>query len=409
MWIVGSASSKTNPSQALRPVGQVAFAAVLSVLMALAGCGTIPSGAPTVRDVTAEVEKNPNGNIVSVEATLDRVAALNKSGAAHTASAGFFADTGSRSTVLGPGDVLSITVIEQAAGGLFSAANATGVQVGSNIVTLPSVQIDSQGQISLPYIKSVKAAGLTEQSLGELLVEQLQSQTPSPNVMVQRTTDVSNTVLVGGAARSPGPFLLTPAGETLLEIIARAGGSQHPPSDTIIQMTRRGETRDVRLSALQDRPRLNIRLQPNDIITLVLSPQNYTVLGAASSQASQPLPGAGLTLAEVIGQAGGLDDQRADSRGIYVLRHEHRNQLQPLGVTIPAAVARYEQIPTIYQFDMDSIDGIFAAQAFPIRANDIVLIANAQSVDLTKAFRLLTGATQQVSSTGSLANRLSSD
>jgi polysaccharide export outer membrane protein len=157
---------------------------------------------------------------------------------------------------------------------------------------------------------------------------------------------------------------------------------------------------------LQDRPQLNIRLQPDDIITLDLSPQNYTVLGAATSEASKPLPGAGLTLAEVIGQAGGLDDGRADSKGIYVLRHEHRSLLRSLGVTIPAAVAHAERVPTIYQFDMDSIDGIFAAQAYSIRANDIVLIANAQSVDLTKAFRLLTGATQQVSSTTTLANRL---
>lgn len=381
----------------------------LLITLSLMGCGTIPSGAPTVRDITAEVAKNPDSNVVSVKASLAMVGRLNKAGAEAAASSGFFRDTGPRSTVLGPGDVLSVTVIEQAAGGLFSASTGTGVQVGSNLVTLPSVQIDAQGMVTLPYINSVKAAGLTEQALGQVLVEQLKSQTPSPNVMVQRTTDVSNTVLIGGVARSPGPVLLTPAGETLLEIIARAGGSLHPPSDTVIKMTRRSETREVRLSALQDRPQLNIRLQPNDIITLELSPQNYTVLGAASSEASQPLPGAGLTLAEVIGQAGGLDDQRADSKGVFVLRYEHRDMLRSLGVSIPEAAARAERVPTIYQIDMDSIDGIFAAQAYPIRANDIVLIANAQSVDLTKAFRLLTGATQQVSSTTTLANRLSTE
>lgn len=383
--------------------------AAFGMALALIGCGTLPSGAPTVRDVTEEVAKNPDSNIVTVKASLALVGGLNKAGAAAAGSSGFFSDTGPRSTVLGPGDVLSVTVIEQAAGGLFSASSATGVQVGSNIVTLPNVQIDAQGMVTLPYINSVKAAGLTEQALGQVLVEQLKNQTPSPNVMVQRTTDVSNTVLVGGVARSPGPILLTPAGESLLEIIARAGGSLHPPSDTLIKMTRRSETREVRLSALQDRPQLNIRLQPDDIITLELSPQNYTVLGAASSEASRPLPSAGVTLAEVIGQAGGLDDQRADSNGVFVLRYEHRNLLRSLGVTIPQAAAQTERVPTIYQFDMDSIDGIFAAQAYPIRANDIVLIANAQSVDLTKAFRLLTGITQQVSSTTTLANRLSTE
>lgn len=406
MRVNGSMWSRAGAARSAHHARYLPLMAVFATLLATAGCSTLPSGSPTVRDVTEEVEKDPDSNVVSVKASLTLVSGLNKNGASATATSGFFRDTGPQGTVLGAGDVLSITVIEQAAGGLFSASSATGVQVGSNLVTLPDVQIDSRGMITLPYINSVKAAGLTEQSLGKLLVEQLQSQTPSPNVMVQRTTDVSNTVLVGGVARTPGPVLLTPAGETLLEIIARAGGSLHPPSDTLIKMTRRGETREVRLSALQDRPQLNIRLQPDDIITLDLSPQNYTVLGAATSEASQPLPGAGLTLAEVIGQAGGLDDGRADSKGIYVLRHEHRSLLRSLGVTIPASVAHAERVPTIYQFDMDSIDGIFAAQAYSIRANDIVLIANAQSVDLTKAFRLLTGATQQVSSTTTLANRL---
>lgn len=409
MQVNGSASSKAGLARPFHPARHLPMLSALLIALGLMGCATIPSGAPTVRDITAEVAKNPDSTVVSVKASLALVGGLNKAGAEAAASSGFFRDTGPRSTVLGPGDVLSVTVIEQAAGGLFSASTGTGVQVGSNLVTLPSVQIDAQGMVTLPYINSVKAAGLTEQALGQVLVEQLKSQTPSPNVMVQRTTDVSNTVLIGGVARSPGPILLTPAGETLLEIIARAGGSLHPPSDTVIKMTRRSETREVRLSALQDRPQLNIRMQPNDIITLELSPQNYTVLGAASSEASRPLPGAGLTLAEVIGQAGGLDDQRADSKGVFVLRHEHRDMLRSLGVTIPQAAAKAERVPTIYQFDMDSIDGIFAAQAYAIRANDIVLIANAQSVDLTKAFRLLTGATQQVSSTATLANRLSTE
>lgn len=39
-------------------------------VIALAGCGSLPSGAPTVREVAAEVEDNPGGNIASVNASL---------------------------------------------------------------------------------------------------------------------------------------------------------------------------------------------------------------------------------------------------------------------------------------------------------------------------------------------------
>jgi len=182
MRVIGFMCSKAGVARSAHPARHLSLVAVLSALLATTGCGTLPSGSPTVRDVTQEVEKNPDSNVVSVQASLALVSGLNQTGASGTATSGFFRDTGPQGTVLGPGDVLSITVIEQAAGGLFSSSSATGVQVGSNLVTLPNVQIDSRGMITLPYINSVKAAGLTEQSLGKLLVEQLQSQTPSPEL-----------------------------------------------------------------------------------------------------------------------------------------------------------------------------------------------------------------------------------
>ncbi len=355
--------------------------------------------------MTAEVDQAAGGNIASVKATLAVVGALGRFGEGDGEGGSLFADTGARATTLGPGDVLSVTVIEQVSGGLFSGSSATAVEHGANLVTLPDVQIDAQGMIALPYLGAVQAAGLTEQSLAALLADRLQSQTPNPNVMVRRTQDLSNTVLVAGAARAPGQVQLSPAGETLLEIIARAGGSVSPPSDTLVKVTRGGATRTVRLSALQDRPGLNIHLQRGDTVTLEQSPRYYTVLGAASSEASLPLPGSGLTLAEVLGQAGGLDDLRADKKGVFVLRLESRAVLKALGVTPPAS-ATGARVPTVYQFDLGSVDGIFAAQAYPVHAKDIVLIANASGVELGKAFRLFTGAAQPVATTANIAGKL---
>lgn len=373
-------------------------------VIALAGCGSLPSGAPTVREVAAEVEDNPGGNIASVNASLAVLRKLKPFDADDAGETGFFADNGARVTTLGPGDVLSITVIEQVTGGLFSASSDTAAKHGSNLVTLPEVQIDAKGMISLPYLGEVRAGGMTEQSLSKLLLEQLASQTPTPGVLVRRTQNLSNMVLVGGVVRTPGTVQLTPSGETLMEVIARAGGSLSAPNDTLVKLTRGGETRSIRLSALQDRPKFNLRMQRGDAVTLESSPQYYTVLGAASSEASLPLPGSGVTLAEVIGQVGGLNDARADNKGVYVLRYERRDVLRALGV-VPSPGTNECCVPTVYQFNLGSVDGLFAAQGYQVRSRDIVLIANAGGVELTKAFRLLTGATLPVEKATSVARR----
>ena len=57
----------------------------------------------------------------------------------------------------GIGDIVSVTVFEAAAGGLFIPAEA-GVRPG-NFVTLPNQPIDTRGNLTVPYAGLVPAAG----------------------------------------------------------------------------------------------------------------------------------------------------------------------------------------------------------------------------------------------------------
>src|SRR5882757_5339401 len=59
----------------------------------------------------------------------------------------------------GVGDVVSVTIFESAAGGLFIPAEAS-VRPG-NFVQLPNQNVDSAGNITVPYAGAVKAAGRT--------------------------------------------------------------------------------------------------------------------------------------------------------------------------------------------------------------------------------------------------------
>src|SRR5262245_53752270 len=59
----------------------------------------------------------------------------------------------------GIGDVVSVTIFEASAGGLFIPAEA-GVRPG-NFVQLPNQNVDSAGNITVPYAGAVKAANRT--------------------------------------------------------------------------------------------------------------------------------------------------------------------------------------------------------------------------------------------------------
>ena len=60
---------------------------------------------------------------------------------------------------LGIGDVVSITIFEAEVGGLFVPGDA-GARPG-NFVTLPNQIVDSNGNITVPYAGTIRAAGRT--------------------------------------------------------------------------------------------------------------------------------------------------------------------------------------------------------------------------------------------------------
>lgn len=72
---------------------------------------------------------------------------------------------------LGIGDVVSITIFEAAAGGLFIPSEA-GARPG-NFVTLPNQIVDSKGNITVPYAGTIRAAGRTPAEIQQAIIDAL--------------------------------------------------------------------------------------------------------------------------------------------------------------------------------------------------------------------------------------------
>lgn len=90
----------------------------------------------------------------------------------------------------GIGDVVTVTIFEAAAGGLFIPSEA-GVRPG-NFVTIPDQTIDNDGNISVPYAGLVKAAGKYNGEIQQDIVNRIKNRAIEPQVIValsqQRTS-----------------------------------------------------------------------------------------------------------------------------------------------------------------------------------------------------------------------------
>ena len=96
----------------------------------------------------------------------------------------------------GIGDVVSVSIFEAAAGGLFIPAEAS-VRPG-NFVTLPNQPIDTKGFISVPYAGLVPAAGKTSGGGREGIVDRIKNRAIEPQVVVALVTQNTSLITVIG-------------------------------------------------------------------------------------------------------------------------------------------------------------------------------------------------------------------
>jgi polysaccharide export outer membrane protein len=157
----------------------------------------------------------------------------------------------------------------------------------------------------------------------------------------------------------------------------------------LVRVTRKGVTRSARLIDVVRSPAENIFLQADDIIYLDREPQSVVVLGATNHNAQIPFGKSDFTLAEALGNGGGLTDVQADPSGIFVFRYEPAATVRALGLANPLPANSSHLIPVVYQIDAKTPLGLFMVEAFPMRDRDVVYVSNSDTVQIGKIFHFL--------------------
>jgi polysaccharide export outer membrane protein len=133
-----------------------------------------------------------------------------------------------------------------------------------------SVQIDEQGTISLPYVGSITAAGISTAELSQRIRETYISK------KIYTTLDVSVTVTerfiyVGGEVQRPGRIVWTPD-LTVAKAIQSAGGFTLYAKETAVTLIREKNAYPVDVKLAQKFPAQDPRLMPGDSLQVPRSP-----------------------------------------------------------------------------------------------------------------------------------------
>jgi polysaccharide export outer membrane protein len=360
---------------------------VTALALLSAGCSIVPATGPQGADVLNQSE---GGAPVSVPYALVKVTpeVIQVLGRYAPRLSTAFADTSPpKAFRFGIGDVVSVTIFEAAAGGLFTSDN--GLRAG-NFVTVPNQAVDENGKISVPYAGQLRARGRTPAEIQADIVNALKSRALEPQVIVSLAQQNTSLISVLGDVRTAGRFPASASGERILDAIARAGGPANQGYDVWVTLERKGHRASVPFGALLYEPANNIYVLPNDVIYLFNQPQTFVSIGAVGSVSGATVGGQGLykfdawrlSLAEAVGRQGGLNDSLAEPSWVFLYRGETRDVAARLGVDC----SRFKGpiIPIIYNINLRDPSSYFLAQNFEMRNKDVIYTSNAASVETTK-------------------------
>lgn len=367
--------------------------AAYGMLALLASCSSLGGSGPSSRDIqSARGTEVANADIQIIEVT-DAVARQVLSANRLMLFSQSLGDAPPIGSVIGRGDVVEVTIWESPPAALFGGSTSFGASETSTVLAaaggntqrtaLPEMMVDSGGRIRIPFAGSIPAAGRTPTQIERDIISRLSGKAHEPQVIVRLVRNANANVTVVGDVAQNTRVTLTPRGERLLDVLAAAGGVKQPINKTMIQITRGGQVVSLPLELVIRDPAQNIRLREDDVLTALYQPFSFTSLGATKANAEHVFEATGLTLAQALGRVGGLKDDRANIRGVFIFRLENPAALDP-AIAATARRTPDGRIPVIYRVDLKNPATFFVAQSFPIRDKDVLYVSSAPLTDLQR-------------------------
>jgi len=331
----------------------------LAALGALTAC-SLPRGAALESEITSEAKsENPTYSVVEVNrASVPMIAQWPGTGM-EEGYRWLSGTRGPKSSVIHAGDRVTLAIWD-------SQENSLLTSPGQKVVTMNGLAVSSTGTIFVPYVDEVVIAGQTPEQARRVIQDKLVAILPDAQVQLALEAGTENSVdLVSGVAK-PGSYPMPNRDFRVLSAISQGGGISSSLRNPLVRLTRDGSTYRVPAKDLFSKPALNVVLRGGDQILVEDDERYFTALGASGNESIVNFDKATISALEALSMIGGIDELRADPKGVLVLRE------------YPASAVRKDSrgpdMPyVVFVIDLTSAEGLFAARNFKINPKDTVM------------------------------------
>ena len=349
-------------------------AGLAALVLLLAACAS-PRGAGLEREVLRNSDSADIGYSV-YPVTRALIPTLAEWPVVNEAGLGWITTSqGSIGQVIRPGDSVTITVWDSSENSLLTTA-------GGRFVELSEMTVSPGGSVFMPYVGEVRIGGVSPQAARVRLQSALEPIAPAAQVQIAVSAGRGNAVELIGGVSSPGAYPLPDRNFTVLSLIAAGGGVDRGLRNPQIRLKRNGQLYGTSIERLYEEPRLDTLLTDGDQVIVEDEDRYFIAVGAAQNETIHPFPNDVVTAAEAVSIIGGVNDSRANPKGVLILREYPRHALEA-GLRGP----RTQQV--VFSVDLTSADGLFAARNFRIAPNDMVYVTESPLPVTNSVFSLV--------------------